>query len=113
MPDFSSRRKARDLAARRSLMALANDTKWGEFFAEIDRLEIPLQVKLLYQDEAYESARVWIPSPNYLDSVHGPELFVFIEWVRARAVEEVVRLAGLVGLEYFVDEAEVTVYGYR
>jgi hypothetical protein len=113
MPDLESRRKARRLADARNLAAFANDTKWGEFFAEIVRLEIPLQIKVLYEDAAYESARVWIPVPKYLDSRHGPNLFVFIEWVRASAVEDVARIAQTVGLEYSIGEAEVTVYGYK
>ena len=113
MADFASRRKARNLANGRNLAALANDTKWGEFFAEVDRLGIPLQVKLLYEDEAYESTLVWVPAPNYIDSTNGPELFVFIEWVRASALEDISRIAGTVGLEYSVSDAEITVYGYK
>jgi hypothetical protein len=51
--------------------------------------------------------------PNYIDSKNGPELFVFVEWVRSSAVEEISRIAGTVGLHYFVGDVDVTVYGYR
>jgi hypothetical protein len=107
------RKKARDLADARNLAALANDTKWGEFFAEIKRLGIPLQVKVLYEDNAYATAWVWMPHPKYLDSSHGPNLFVFIEWIRTSEVEDVARIAKTVGLEYSISGAEVTVYGYK
>lgn len=113
MPDLASRKKARRLADARNLAALANDTKWREFFAEIVSYGIPLQVKVLYQDHAYDFTWVWVPHPNYLDSMHGPNLFVFIEWVRANDVEDVVQIAQTVGLEYSVDGEEVTVYGYK
>lgn len=86
------RRKARKLANARNLAALANDTKWGEFFAEVERLRIPLQVKLLYEDEAFASTWVWVPVVNYVDSGNGPELFVFVEWVRSRNLEDVAGL---------------------
>ena len=113
MADIASRRKARNLANERNLAALANDTKWGEFFTEVDRLGIPLQVKLLYENEASESTRVWVPVPNYIDSINGPELFVFVEWVRASAVAGISHVARTAGLEYSVNNAEVTVYGYK
>ncbi len=113
MADIASRRKARKLANARNLAAFANDTKWGEFFAAVEDLGIPLQIKLLYKNEAFESTSVWVPVPNYVDSKNGPVLFVFVEWIRARAVEEVSRIASDVGLEYSVANAEVTVYGYK
>ena len=97
----------------RNLVGLANDTKWTEFFLEIMRLEIPLQIKRLYEDEPDECAKVWIPAKNYFDSAHGPDLFVFIEWIRSIAVEEVAHVAKSVGLEFSVENGEVTVYGYR
>lgn len=113
MADIASRSKARKLANARNLAALANDTKWGEFFAAVESLRIPLQVKLLYKNEPSGMTRVWVPVTNYVDSKYGPELFVFVEWVRAIAVEKVSRIANAVGLEYSVRNAEVTVYGYK
>jgi hypothetical protein len=113
MADIASRSKARKLANARNLAALANDTKWGEFFAAVESLGIPLQIKLLYENEPYAMTRVWVPATNYVDSKYGPELFVFVEWVRARDVEEVSRIAGDVGLDYSLRDAEVTVFGYK
>src|SRR5829696_4321066 len=113
MANFASRNKARKLANARNLAALANDTKWGEFFSAVERLELPLQVKLLYEDQAYDMTRVWVPAKNYVDSKNGPELFVFVEWVRASAIEDVSRIARTAGLDYSLNEAEVTVYGYK
>src|SRR5829696_4713446 len=61
MANFASRNKARKLANARNLAALANDTKWGEFFSAVERLELPLQVKLLYEDRAYDMAGFGFP----------------------------------------------------
>jgi len=113
MADLKARARARRLAEERRLACLANDTKWGEFFAEIERLEIPVQLKLLYESEPYRAQRVWIPAANYVDSADGPNLFVFVEWIRSSAVEDVSRLAKTVGLEYTIADSEITVYGYR
>lgn len=113
MTDLKARARAKRLAEERRLASLANDTKWGEFFAEIARLEIPLQLKILYEDEPYPARRVWIPATNYLDSTDGPNLFVFVEWVRSSAVEEVALLARRAGLEHTIRDSHITVYGYR
>ncbi len=109
----NSRTKARKLADARNLVGLANDTKWTEFFLEIARLEIPLQIKRLYEDDPDKCSKVWIPCRNYFDSSCGPDLFVFIEWVRSSAAEEVARVAKSVGLEFVVENGQITVYGYR
>ena len=113
MADLKARARARRLAEERHLARLANDTKWREFFAEIERLEIPVQLKLLSESEPYRARRVWVPAANYVDSADGPNLFVFVEWIRSSAVEEVSRLAKNAGLKYTVEESEITVYGYR
>jgi hypothetical protein len=113
MADVSSRREARKLADRRNLVGLANDTKWAEFFKEIVRLGIPLEIKLLYEDEPTRCTHVWTPAANYLDSQYGPNLFVFIEWVRSNAVAEIASIIKTVGLEYSIDKDQITVYGYR
>jgi hypothetical protein len=108
-----SRIKARKLVNARNLVGLANDTKWTEFFREIIRLEIPLQIKRLYETKPDKCSKVWIPAKNYFDSMYGPDLFVFIEWIKANNVEEVSRIAKIVGLEFSVENNQVTVYGYR
>ncbi len=55
-----------------------------------------------------------MPTTNYLEGIQmGPELFVFIEWVRSCDSENVSKIAKHVGLEYFVSEDEITVYGYK
>jgi hypothetical protein len=108
-----SRTKARILADTRNLVGLANDTKWTEFFHEIIRLEIPLQIKRLYEDKPDECMKVWMPAKNYFDNAHGPDLFVFIEWTRSNSIEEVVHIAKNVGLEFSIENCHVTVYGYR
>ena len=43
----------------------------------------------------------------------GPELFVFIEWVRSQALEEMQAAAAAIGLECEVRDGKATVYGYR
>jgi hypothetical protein len=113
MTDERSRSQARTLADERRLVGLANDTKWTEFFNEIIRLEIPLQIKLLYEEKPTESTRVWIPARNYLDSQFGPNLFVFIEWVKSGNVEELAQIAKRVGLDFVADDDQIIVYGYR
>ena len=113
MADLKSRRRARKLADERQLVGLANDTKWGEFFQEMVRLEIPLELKLLYEDEPLRSQRIWIPVTNYVDGEFGPNLFVFVEWARSNVGAEVTRIATSVGLEYSIEETQITVYGYK
>ncbi len=113
MDGVKRRRQARKLADARNLVGLANDTKWTEFFKEIEQLEIPLQIKLLYEEEAIECPWVSIPSRNYVDSNYGPELFVFIEWLRSSTVDDISSIAKTVGLVFSIEDGQITVYGYR
>lgn len=94
---------------------MANDTKWREFFSEVIAQNIPMEVKLLYEELPFECGRVWSPSQNYIegDSGMGPELFVFIEWVRSTDAMKVRIAAAAIGLEYEVYDGLATVYGYR
>ncbi|WP_333607335.1 DUF6678 family protein [Arsukibacterium sp.] len=114
MVDTEARTKARRISKERNLAALANDTKWSEFFAEIHLKSIELEVKFIYVDAPTRPGRIWMPTTNYLEGIQmGPELFVFIEWVRSCDSENVSKIAKHVGLEYFVSEDEITVYGYK
>jgi hypothetical protein len=58
---------------------------------------------------------VWSPSENYIEGSGGmgPELFVFVEWVRSQALKEMQAAAAAIGLECEVREGKATVYGYR
>jgi hypothetical protein len=113
MADRKSRRRAKRHAEERGLAALANDTKWTEFFREVEHRRIPLQIKLLYESEPYPYTRLWIPVDNYIDSPYGPELFVFVEWVKAALPSDVVHIAEAAGLEFALGGSEITVYGYK
>jgi hypothetical protein len=63
---------------------------------------------------AFQNGSVWSPSENYIEgSGMGPELFVFVEWVRSQFVEEVRAAAATIGLEHQVADGKATVYGYR
>ena len=93
---------------------MANNTKWGEFFAEIQSLGISLEFKLIDDEEAMLCQRIWCPVPNYVEGGRmGPYPFYWVEWVRSDEVSSVETLAKKVGLECIVDEAKATVYGYR
>ena len=50
MTDFLARNKAKRIAQERGLGGMANDTKWREFFIQVEDLKIPLEVKILYED---------------------------------------------------------------
>jgi len=83
MVDTESRQKAKRIVQERGLGGLANDTKWGEFFALVQEQQISMEVKLIYEELSFQNSRVWSPVENYLEcSRMGPVLFVFIEWVR-------------------------------
>jgi hypothetical protein len=43
----------------------------------------------------------------------GPELFVFIEWIRSNEAMKVSSIAAAVGLECSVSDGLATIYGYR
>ncbi len=114
MVDLESRAKARRITSERSLGALANDTKWSEFFEQIQSEGLCLELKFIDVDIPSKEASVWVPAKNYIESAQtGPELFVFIEWVRSTRVDEVSRIAKHVGLEYLESDCMVTVYGYK
>ena len=113
MTDIKARRRARRIAQERGLADFANDTKWRKFFARAAG-RIPLEVKLLYEDIPSPHGLVWIPAENYVEAnVIGPELFVFIEWVRSEALVELQAAAAAVGLECQVRDGKGTIYGYR
>lgn len=114
MVDIESRSRARKIANARNLAAFANDTKWGEFFTAICEQEIQLQVKFIDSESFAKESRVWVPARNYIEgSQIGPELFVFIEWVRSRNIECVSEIALRVGLESVVSDSAITVLGYK
>ena len=114
MADIESRQRAKRIAQRRGLGGMANDTKWREFFVRANDAAIPLEVKFIYEDSAFVNRAVWTPSEHYVEGTGmGPELFVFIEWVRSSCVNELLAIARTVGLECDADDAMATVYGYR
>jgi len=115
MADTKARQRAKRIVQERGLGALANDTKWREFFNQVQALRIPLEVKLLYEEVPFQTGCVWSPSENYLEGGGGmgPELFVFIEWVRSQALEEMRAAATAIGLECEERDGKATIYGYR
>jgi hypothetical protein len=114
MSNLEARQRAKRIAQRRGLGALANDTKWREFFSRMIERRVPLEVKILYEEDTFQNRCVWSPSENYIEgSGMGPELFVFIEWVRSQSVDELQEVAATVGLECEVTPGKATVYGYR
>ena len=114
MADTRARQRAKRIVQERGLGALANDTKWREFFRCVSAQRLSLEVKILYEELPFQNGCVWSPSENYLEgSGMGPELFVFIEWVRSQALEEIQAAATVVGLECEVRDGKATVYGYR
>lgn len=93
---------------------MANDTKWREFFSEVIAQKIPVDVKLLYEELPFECRCVWSPATNCIEGTGlGPELFVFIEWVRSSEAMKVQRIASTAGLECEVYDGRATIYGYR
>jgi hypothetical protein len=114
MADNEARQRANRIVQERGLGALANDTKWREFFEQVKGQRVPLEVKFITEERSFQNGIVWSPAENYIEgSGMGPELFVFIEWVRSPALTEVQRAAITVGLECEVGDGEATVYGYR
>jgi hypothetical protein len=114
MADVDARSRAKRIAQARGLGAMANDTKWREFFGEVIAQKIPVDIKLLYAELPFECRGVWSPSTNYIEG-HGmgPELFVFIEWIRSNEAMKVSSIAAAVGLECSVSDGLATIYGYR
>lgn len=115
MTDTKARQRAKRIVQERGLGALANDTKWREFFAQMQAQRIPLEVKLLYEEVPFQVGCVWSPSENYIEGGGGmgPELFVFVEWVRSQACTAIQAAAAAIGLECEEREGKATVYGYR
>ncbi len=114
MVDIESRAKARRITNERNLGALANDTKWSEFFVEVHEKALKLEIKFIDADVPTKEGKIWIPAKNYIEGIEtGPELFVFIEWVRSSAIDEISKIAKLVGLEFIEIEGTVLVYGYK
>jgi hypothetical protein len=114
MADVEARQRAKDIVNRRNLGALANDTKWGEFFDQMARSRVSLEFKFIDEERTYHCGSVWVPAPNYVEgSAIGPYLFIYVEWVRSRSIAEVAGAAASCGLECFEQEGVATVYGYR
>jgi hypothetical protein len=115
MVDVESRQKAKSIAQRRELGALANDTKWGEFFKLVQQEAIPVEIKLINDESVFQCGVVWSPVRNYIEGGGGmgPVLYVFVEWVRSSAAEKLKAAATEVGLECQVSDGMATVYGYR
>lgn len=115
MVAVDARNRAKRLAQARGLGAMANDTKWREFFSQVIAQNIPMEVKLLYEELPFECERIWSPTKNYIEGRGGmgPELFIFIEWVRSTEAMKVRVVAAAAGLECDVHHGVATVYGYR
>ena len=76
--------------------------------------QIPLEVKLIYEESSFLNGSVWSPAENYIEgSGMGPELFIFVEWVRSPALEEMQAAAAEIGLECNLHDGKATIYGYR
>ncbi len=114
MTDSVARNKARKICNRRNFAALANDTKWSEFFSEVHKDELLLEVKFIDGEVSAEEGRIWVPATNYLEGAHfGPELFVYIEWVKSKSVEKIKSISKKVGLVHSEKDNGITVYGYK
>jgi hypothetical protein len=114
MAKLNERQRAKQLASQRNLGAMANDTKWQEFFTLVIAKRLPLEIQLLDGPEVFECPIVWSPSQNYIEgSGMGPYLFAFVERVASTDVESVAAIAKSVGLEFTVEGRKATVYGYR
>lgn len=114
MPKLNERQKAKQLASQRNLGALANDTKWQEFFAQVIAKRIPLEIQLLDGPEVFQCPVIWSPVQNYIEgSGMGPYLFAYIERVASTNVEFLSGIAKSIGLECTIEGNKATVYGYR
>ena len=114
MVDIETRQRAKRIAQRRGLGGLANDTKWQEFFLQMTGSAVALEIKFIHDECTFVNRIVWSPSENYIEGTGmGPELFIFIEWVRSSKVNELLAAARTVGLECDVSNELATVYGYR
>ena len=114
MGRYNMRERAREIVSQRGLGGMANNTKWGEFFAEIQAHVIPLEFKLIDQEDAVLCSNIWCPVSTYVEGGSmGPYPFYWVEWVRTTEVSEVTTLAKAVGLECVVEDGKAIVYGYR
>jgi len=115
MVDVESRQRAKSIVQRRGLGALANDTKWGEFFARVRKESVPVEIKLIDDERTFKCGAVWSPVTNYIEGGGGlgPVLYIFVEWVRSSSVEKTQAAAAAIGLECEVSNGMATVYGYR
>jgi hypothetical protein len=115
MADMDARNRAKRIAQARGLGAMANDTKWREFFSEVIAQKVTMDVKLLYEELPFVCGIVWSPATNHIEGPGGmgPELFVFIEWVRSTEATKVQGIAAAIGLECQVHNGLATIYGYR
>jgi hypothetical protein len=108
------REKAKRIINRRGLGALANNTKWGEFFKEVALLDVTFEFKLIDDDDTVIYKRIWCPVSNYIEGqCMGPYPFYWVEWVRISETRKTPVLVARVGLECVVGESCTTVYGYR
>lgn len=115
MVDVEARHRARAIVQRRALGALANDTKWAEFFSRISEAAIPVEIKLIDDEHVFKCGAIWTPVDNYVEGGDGmgPVLCVFVEWVRSNSVEQMQAAAVAVGLEYELNNHVATIFGYR
>jgi len=115
MTDYQARDRARSIVQRRALGGYANDTKWREFFARIHGAGVPVEIKLIDDDQVFRCGVIWSPARNYVEGEGGigPVLFVFVEWVRSSSVEQIQAAADAVGIDCEVSNGLAIVYGYR
>ncbi|MBL8270118.1 hypothetical protein [Steroidobacter sp.] len=114
MAKLDERQKAKKLASQRNLGALANDTKWQEFFAQVIAKRVPLEIQLLDGPEVFQCPVVWSPARNYIEGgCMDPYLFAYIERVASTNVDALSAIAGLIGLECVIEGNKATVFGYR
>lgn len=108
------REKAKRIVTRRGLGALANNTKWSEFFDEVTQLDMPFEFKLIDDEEPVVCNWILCPVPLYIEgSGIGPYPFYWVEWLRVADTNLIPSVAARVGLECVIEEARATVYGYR
>jgi hypothetical protein len=115
MVDIDARNRAKKIAVARGMGAVANDTKWREFFGKMIAENVRVDIKLLYEELPFHCGRVRCPSTNYIEGSGGmgPELFIFIEWIQSAEATLVHDTAVAIGRECDVKDGVATVYGYR
>jgi hypothetical protein len=106
------RQKAKKIVNRRGLGALANNTKWSEFFEEAKQLDVPFEFKM---------TTIWSYANAFGARCHfmlkavewGLTPFYWVEWIRVAETIQVPAVAAKVGLECVIEQGYATVYGYR